>query len=173
MTTLGTGKRGEYLVLGELLRRGASVYVPVVDAEGIDAIIRRGDTDFIEVQVKTIATVKTPRWFQITNLQERPNYCVVGVTLALSPPETWILPSQVFREMSSASRDIRGNEIFDLDLDRGIKKFGAPLRDRLAEYKGAWHLLAGSEEDREWSQLSESAFAEDWDSKEDAAYDRI
>lgn len=103
MNSLGAGKHGEYMVLGELLKRGASIYVPVVDAEGIDAIVRRGDEDFAEIQIKTIGTSKTPRWFQVTNLRPRAGYFIVCVTLAVSPPETWVIPSQVFVEYSTVS----------------------------------------------------------------------
>lgn len=175
MRTLDTGKRGEFLVLGELLKHRASVYVPVVDAEGIDAIVRRPGGAFIELQIKTINTPKTPRWFQVTGLQPRPSFFVIGVILATSPPEVWIIPSDVFVEYSSVSGET-GKKIFDLDLDGGTRRLGRPKREILRQYLGAWHLLTSDREQREVdaiSNMSMPSFAEDWDSDEDAVYDSL
>jgi hypothetical protein len=41
--TQKTGKRGELTVIGELLKRGFDVYIPVVDTEGIDCIVKTKD----------------------------------------------------------------------------------------------------------------------------------
>lgn len=46
------GKRQEYIAIAKLLERNFDVYVPIVDDKGIDCIIRRGDNDYIEIQIK-------------------------------------------------------------------------------------------------------------------------
>jgi len=38
--TQRTGKQGEFAVIGELLRQGFDVYLPVIDIHGIDCVIR-------------------------------------------------------------------------------------------------------------------------------------
>lgn len=48
----GFGKRIEYYIIGLMLKEGLDVYVPMVDDDGIDAIIRKDDGTFIEVQIK-------------------------------------------------------------------------------------------------------------------------
>ena len=50
--TAYVGKWGEYIVIAELLRRGYDVYTPLVDNQGIDCIIRRGDNDYVDLQIK-------------------------------------------------------------------------------------------------------------------------
>lgn len=50
--TAYVGKWGEYIVIAELLRRGYDVYAPLVDNQGIDCIIRRGDNDYVDLQIK-------------------------------------------------------------------------------------------------------------------------
>jgi hypothetical protein len=50
--TAGFGRRMEYWLIGQMLREGLDVYVPVVDDFGIDAVIRKADNSFIEVQIK-------------------------------------------------------------------------------------------------------------------------
>ena len=48
----GFGKRIEYWVIGLMLKEGIDVYVPLVDDNGIDAVIRREDGSFVEAQIK-------------------------------------------------------------------------------------------------------------------------
>jgi hypothetical protein len=49
----GFGRRMEYWLIGQMLKEGLDVYVPLVDDFGIDAVIRKDDDEFIEVQIKT------------------------------------------------------------------------------------------------------------------------
>jgi hypothetical protein len=48
----GFGRRMEYWLIGEMLKENLDVYVPLVDDFGIDAVVRKGDDEFIEVQIK-------------------------------------------------------------------------------------------------------------------------
>jgi len=48
----GFGRRMEYWLIGQMLREGLDVYVPLVDDFGIDAVIRKHDNNFVEVQIK-------------------------------------------------------------------------------------------------------------------------
>jgi hypothetical protein len=48
----GFGKRIEYWVVGLMLKDGLDVYLPLVDDDGIDAVVKRSDGSFIEVQIK-------------------------------------------------------------------------------------------------------------------------
>ena len=46
------GKRIEYWVVGLMLKEGLDVYLPLVDDDAIDAVIKRPDGTFTEVQIK-------------------------------------------------------------------------------------------------------------------------
>jgi len=48
----GFGKRMEYYLIGLMLKEGLDVYVPLVDDDAIDAVIRRKDGSFTTVQIK-------------------------------------------------------------------------------------------------------------------------
>ena len=48
----GFGKRIEYWIIGQMLKEGLDVYVPLVDDDAIDAVIRRSDGSFITAQIK-------------------------------------------------------------------------------------------------------------------------
>lgn len=48
----GFGKRIEYWIVGRMLKEGLDVFLPVVDDDAIDAVIRRSDGSFTTVQIK-------------------------------------------------------------------------------------------------------------------------
>ncbi len=48
----GFGKRIEYWIVGNMLKEGLDVYLPLVDDDAIDAVVRRDDESFITVQIK-------------------------------------------------------------------------------------------------------------------------
>ncbi len=50
--TAGFGKRIEYWIIGRMLKEGLDVYVPLVDDDAIDAVVKRQDGSFITVQIK-------------------------------------------------------------------------------------------------------------------------
>src|SRR6185295_11302022 len=50
--TAGFGKRIEFWVIGLMLKQGLDVYVPLVDDNAIDVVVRRPDGSFVEVQIK-------------------------------------------------------------------------------------------------------------------------
>lgn len=48
----GFGKRVEYWIMGKMLMEGLDIYVPLVDDDAIDVVIRRPDQTFTTVQIK-------------------------------------------------------------------------------------------------------------------------
>ena len=48
----GFGKRMEYYLIGLMLKEGLDVYVPLVDDDAIDAVVRKSDGTFLTVQIK-------------------------------------------------------------------------------------------------------------------------
>jgi len=48
----GFGKRIEFWIIGQMLKEGLDVFVPLVDDDAIDAVIRRSDGSFVTVQIK-------------------------------------------------------------------------------------------------------------------------
>lgn len=50
--TAGFGKRIEHWIIGLMLKEGLDVYVPIVDDDAIDVVIKKPDGSFIEVQIK-------------------------------------------------------------------------------------------------------------------------
>ena len=46
------GKRIEFYVIGLMLKEGLDVYLPLVDDDAIDAVVKKPDGSFVEVQIK-------------------------------------------------------------------------------------------------------------------------
>ena len=143
-TTATAGKIGELYVFNELLKRGAGVYVPLVD-EGVDAIVRTAKGHTIELQIKSSggAGGKFPRWFQIAKVESRPNLFIISVEVRDGEPgDVWIFPSTVFD--AYAARPPKGTPR-DLDLESGVRKYGLPLRDLLCGFRNRWELVVDYE----------------------------
>lgn len=170
------GKIAEFQVIGELLKRGVQVYVPIVDVEGIDAIVRQADGSLVEIQVKSSHTNTYPRFFIVPAFEPRDNFFIVGVVLGLDEPETWIIPSARYVEL--CAKPSKSNT-FELDLDQRPRGTSIKRSALLAEYFEAWHLLTGAYDEEDEQELeagyraSMEVFAEDWSSKEDAVYDTL
>lgn len=94
----------EYWVIGQMLREGLDVYVPLVDDIGIDAVIRKEDNTFIEVQIKArsnkVKLGACALFAAIRHPKRRGNYFFVFHSERLS--ETWILSSDELIEASYA-----------------------------------------------------------------------
>ena len=48
----GFGKRIEYWIVGLMLKQGMDVYLPLVDDDAIDAVIKKPNGEFVQVQIK-------------------------------------------------------------------------------------------------------------------------
>jgi hypothetical protein len=93
----GFGKRIEYWIVGLMLKQGLDVYLPLVDDNAIDAVIKRPDGSFIEVQIKARSnTVKLGdgALFAAITHETRHNYWFVFYSERLDT--IWIMSSDEF-----------------------------------------------------------------------------
>lgn len=152
------GKVAELYVFNELLKRGGSVYTPLVD-EGVDAVVRTSSGHAIDLQIKSSggAGGKYPRWFQMGKMTHRPEFFIIGVEVQGNDPKhAWVFPSMVFD--AYAAEPPKGSPR-DLDLDTGSRKYGLPLRDLLCGFRDRWELVI--EFDKFMPHLSDPESLED------------
>lgn len=93
----GFGRRIEYWVIGRMLKEGLDVYVPLVDDNAIDAIVRRHDGSFVEIQIKARSKDVVDGdagLFAAIPHELRVNYWFVFYSERLDT--TWIMTSQEF-----------------------------------------------------------------------------
>jgi len=91
--TASFGKRQEYSVVAELLKREFDVYMTLVDDQGIDCIIRVNDKKYIDVQIKARSkNAKQWNFFAAMNFKPRNNLFFIFYT---EMNDTyWIIPSK-------------------------------------------------------------------------------
>jgi len=144
-TSQQKGKRAEFLVFGELVKRGADLYLPVIDI-GIDAIIKKQDGTYLQIQVKSTESPEQAGWFNVWDLERYKDkgLFIVCVEMSKESPEIWVLPSEVFIEYAVISKPKEGWNKYTLGIDSKDTKHGNETRRiLLKEYLGAWHLLTG------------------------------
>ncbi len=91
------GKRMEFYVVGLMLKEGLDVYLPLVDDDAIDAVVKRPDGRFVEVQIK--ARSKDARFgdaalFAALTHNVRQNYWFVFFSERMNT--IWIMSSREF-----------------------------------------------------------------------------
>ena len=136
------GKRREYIAIAELLQRGCDVYIPLVDDQGIDCIIRRDDHDYIELQIKakskncrpgnagTIAPLKIPN--------PRGNYYFLFYCEYVDT--YWIFPSIDLVKKARMTKTGKNKGTYSINLTRQ-RKGEVYARKEYSEYEDNFELL--------------------------------
>ena len=99
------GKRIEYYIVGLMLKEGLDVYLPLVDDDAIDAVIKKPDGSFVEVQIKARSkkvAFGDAALFAALKHEYRPNYWFVFYSERMD--KIWILSSKEFIEESNQNK---------------------------------------------------------------------
>lgn len=103
--TAAFGKRIEFYIVGLMLKEGLDVYLPLVDDDAIDAVIKRPDGSFVEVQIKARSkdvTFGDAALFAALRHEHRKNYWFVFYSERMD--KTWILSSKEFIQESHQNK---------------------------------------------------------------------
>lgn len=95
--TAAFGKRMEYYVIGLMLKEGLDVYIPMVDDDAVDAVVKKPNGDYVEIQIKARSNdVKfgSSGLFAAIPHQYRPNYWFVFYSQRMET--LWIMSSNEF-----------------------------------------------------------------------------
>lgn len=106
----GFGKRMEYMLIGRMLMENLDVYIPLVDDHGVDAIIKKKDGTFIEIQIKARSREVNPgdaALFSAITHELTPNFYFVFYSDRLQT--MWILSSEEFLKECVTNR--RGKNV--------------------------------------------------------------
>lgn len=99
------GKRIEYWIVGRMLKEGLDVYLPLVDDDAIDAVIRRPNGTFTTVQIKArskgVAKGDAGLFAAIPH-ELRENYWFVFYSERMDM--TWIMSSKEFVAESAQNK---------------------------------------------------------------------
>ena len=117
--TQTTGKQGELMVIGELLRRGFEVYVPLVDVGGIDCIIKT-DVGYKEIQIKTRELARV-LLFDVKEFVPRDKFFIICYNIK-EPDTFWVIPSKVFKENAQYLKKYRRFRLILGDEDSKMRR---------------------------------------------------
>lgn len=104
------GKRIEYYIVGLMLKEGLDVYMPLVDDNAIDAVVKKPNGKFVEVQIKArskSAIFGDAALFAALTHEYRENYWFVFYSERMD--KTWILSSKEF--IKESNRNKKGKNI--------------------------------------------------------------
>jgi len=140
------GKRQEYIVIAEMLKRGFDVYIPLVDDQQIDCIIRRGANDYVDVQIKARSKDCIPfdagRFAAMDIPNPRGNYSFIFYSEQAGC--YWVFPSLKLVEL--ASRNKKGANIgkYHINLTgHSEKKDQVYPNPKFEDYRNNFESLAG------------------------------
>ena len=106
----GFGKRIEYYIVGLMLKQGLDVYLPLVDDDAIDAVVKRPDGSFVEVQIKARSkdvVFGDAALFAALTHEHRRGYWFVFYSERIDT--MWILSSREF--LKEAAQNKTGNNV--------------------------------------------------------------
>jgi hypothetical protein len=98
--TAAFGKRIEYWIVGRMLKEGMDVYMPLVDDQAVDAIVRRKDGSVALVQIKArsrdVAPGNAGLFAGIPHPELRKDYWFVFYSERMDA--TWLMTSAEFMD---------------------------------------------------------------------------
>lgn len=100
------GKRIEYYVIGLMLKEGLDVFIPMVDDDAIDVVIKKPDGKFVEVQIKARSKhviFGDGALFAAIPHEYRPNYWFVFYSERMDT--IWIMSSKEFIKESVQNKN--------------------------------------------------------------------
>ena len=105
-SSAGFGKRIEYWIVGRMLKEGLDVYLPLVDDDAVDALIRRPDGSVALVQIKArsqdVVLGSAALFAAIDHPEERADYWFVFYSERIDA--MWIMTSGEFINSSNQNK---------------------------------------------------------------------
>lgn len=102
----GFGKRIEYWVVGIMLKQSMDVYLPLVDDDAIDAVIKTGNDQFVQVQIKARSkNIKSGDGALFSAIPHKPRKNYYFVFYSERHDKIWILSSSEFIEYSHENKE--------------------------------------------------------------------
>ena len=103
--TASFGKRIEYYIVGLMLKDGLDVYMPLVDDDAVDVVVKKPDGNFVEIQIKARSKdviFGDAALFAALTHKHRPNYWFIFYSERMN--KTWILSSKEFINESNQNK---------------------------------------------------------------------
>lgn len=133
--TASFGKRQEYSVVAELLRRGFDVYMTLVDDQGIDCIIRLDYKRYLDIQIKA-RSKNAQQWnfFAAMSFQPRDNFYFIFYTEKNN--HFWVIPSMDVEKLGIKNKSGKNAGKVSLTLPKNETGYKAQKFEKYKNDKG-------------------------------------
>ena len=123
--TASFGKRQEYSVISELLKRGFDVYMTLVDDQGIDCVIRVNNKRYLDIQIKA-RSKGVKNWNLFPQLHSKPRGNFYFIFYTEKDNNFWVIPSKDIKNLGNKMKS--GKNIGTISLripksDKGRENF--------------------------------------------------
>lgn len=129
------GKRIEHYLIGHMLKEGLDVYIPMVDDDAIDVVVKRPDGKYVEIQIKARSKdvgVGAAALFAAIPHEHRDNYWFVFYSERLD--SMWIMSSAEF--INEANRNKSGDNVGKRSIKfNGMKNSKEYCLEKFDKYK--------------------------------------
>jgi len=130
------GKRIEYWIIGKMLKEGLDVYIPMVDDDAIDAVIRRKNETFITVQIKARAEevhFGNAALFAAIPHEPRKNYWFIFYSERMD--KMWIMTSEEYIKESRQNKTGKNKGKRSIKLNaKNTKEMSEHCKPRFEKY---------------------------------------
>jgi len=139
------GKRQEFIAIAELLKRGFDVYIPLIDDQQIDCVIRKmvnGKPVYIDVQIKARSKDCKPHnaaRFSAMTIKPRDNYFFIFYSERLDT--YWIIPSKELVKIASQNKKGKNKGKYQINLAGYSKTKKFYSFQKFKKYEGNFKLL--------------------------------
>ena len=135
------GKQQEYIAIAELLKRRYDVYIPLVDDQGIDCVIRRGEHDYVDLQIKARSNDCQPTDAgRFTMKIPKPREKYFFLFYSAQAETYWLFPS--IELVAQASKNKKGESAGEYSINlTGRKKGKVYARPQYSQYENNFELL--------------------------------
>jgi hypothetical protein len=141
--TASFGRRQEYSVIAELLKRGFDVYMTLVDDQGIDCVIRLNDERYLDIQIKARSKeAKQWNFFAAMSFGVRDNFYFIFYTEKNN--HFWVMPSRDVKELGIENKSGKNAGKISLSLPKTESGDKASKFDKYKNEKG-FAALRGEE----------------------------
>lgn len=139
------GKRIEYWIIGLMMKEGLDVYVPLVDDDAIDAVLRRADGSFVTVQIKARSkdvVEGDAALFAAIDHEERENYWFVFYSERMDT--IWLISSQEFMDAGVSVQNKSGKtRVKEVSGSTGSEKTGPQAKSKSTANHGLRNTSPG------------------------------
>jgi len=133
--TASFGRRQEYSVIAELLKRDFDVYMTLVDDQGIDCVIRLNDKRYLDIQIKARSKeAKQWNFFAAMSFGVRDNFYFIFYTEKNN--NFWVIPSKDVKTLGIENKSGKNAGKISLSLPKTESGDKASNFDKYKNEKG-------------------------------------